>query len=99
VIWPLFGTTNQLLAALSLIVIAVYLRRLGRSIVAIVIPMSFLLVMTIWAMVLGVGEWLFGPAPNYLMGSMGLVILAVAAWTAFEAFVALRETNPSWPDL
>jgi carbon starvation protein len=99
VIWPLFGTTNQLLAALSLIVIAVYLRRLGRSIVPILIPMIFLLVMTIWAMVLGVGGWLFGPAPNYLMGSMGLVILAVAAWTAFEAFVALRETKPSWPGL
>jgi carbon starvation protein len=95
VIWPLFGTTNQLLAALSLIVIAVYLRRLGRSIVPIVLPMIFLLVMTIWAMLLGVGGWLFGPVPNYLMGTMGLVILAVAAWTAFEAFVALRQTTLS----
>jgi carbon starvation protein len=93
VLWPLFGTTNQLLAALSLIVIAVYLRRLGRSITPIVIPMIFLLVMTTWAMVIGVAGWLLGPAPNYLMGSMALVILAVAAWTAFEAFAALRNTG------
>ncbi|MDX1582308.1 MAG: carbon starvation protein A [Thermoanaerobaculia bacterium] len=91
VIWPLFGTTNQLLAALSLIVIAVYLRRLGRSIVPVVIPMVFLLTVTVWAMTTSVGRWLLGDTPNYLMGLMGLVVLLAAIWMTLEAWSALRE--------
>ncbi len=91
VIWPLFGTTNQLLAALSLIVIAVYLKRLDRKIAPVVIPMVFLLVMTIWAMLTSLGSWLFGETPNYLMGIMGVVVLFSALWMALEAYVALRR--------
>jgi carbon starvation protein len=91
VIWPLFGTTNQLLAALSLIVIAVYLRRLKRSVTPVVIPMVFLLVMTIWAMLTSLGTWLFGETPNYLMGVMGAIVLFSALWMALEAWVALRK--------
>jgi carbon starvation protein len=93
VIWPLFGTTNQLLAALSLIVIAVYLRRLGRTILPAVIPMGFLLVMTIWAMVTSLGRWfgMGGGTPNYLMGVMGLIVLFAALWMTLEAYTAFRK--------
>ena len=91
VIWPLFGTTNQLLAALSLIVLAVYLRRLGRSITPVVIPLIFLLVVTVWAMTTSVGRWLLGATPNYLMGTMGLVVLLAAVWMTLEAWSALRK--------
>ncbi len=84
------GTTNQLLAALSLIVIAVYLKKLGRSIVPVVIPMVFLVVMTIWAMVATIGRWLFGETPNYLLAGMGVVILLAAIWMSFEAWSAFR---------
>jgi carbon starvation protein len=91
VIWPLFGTTNQLLAALSLIVISVYLRRLGRPIKVTLLPMAFLLIMTIWAMLTSLGSWLFGPKPNYLMGIMGVIVLFSAVWMALEAYVALRR--------
>ena len=91
VIWPLFGTTNQLLAALSLIVISVYLRRLKRTILPTAIPMVFLLVMTVWAMVDSLQKWLFGPTPNYLMGAMGTVVLLAALWMALEAYLALRR--------
>ncbi|MBW3671988.1 MAG: hypothetical protein KY432_10010 [Acidobacteria bacterium] len=91
VIWPLFGTTNQLLAALSLIVLAVYLRRLGRPVTPIVVPMIFLLVVTTWAMTTSVGVWLLSDTPNYLMGVMGLVVLVAAVWMALEAWSALRD--------
>ena len=91
VIWPLFGTTNQLLAALSLIVISVYLRRLGRPIKATLLPMIFLLIMTVWAMLTSLGGWLFGPKPNYLMGIMGVIVLFSALWMALEAYLALRR--------
>ena len=47
----LFGATNQLLAGLSFMVISFYLWRRGRAIWFIVIPMLFMLVMPIWAMI------------------------------------------------
>src|SRR5690625_3107706 len=50
-LWPLFGTANQLLAGISLLLITIWLRRNGRSIIYTLIPMIFLLFVTIWAMV------------------------------------------------
>jgi len=95
VIWPLFGTTNQLLAALSLVVIAVYLRQLGRKTWPVLVPMVFLTFMTVWAMLTNLGRWLLGEQPNYLLGILGLVVLGAAAWMILEvirAFGRIRGT-------
>ncbi len=99
VIWPLFGTTNQLLAALSLLVIAVYLKRHGRAIWPVVAPMCFLLVMTVWAMLTTLGKWwgMGGATPNYLLGIIGVVVLGSAVWMAIEAVGALRGAAPPTP--
>ena len=95
VIWPLFGTTNQLLAALSLIVVSVYLRRLGRRVAPTLVPMIFLLVMTTWAMLSSLGRWWLGATPNYLMGILGIVVLVAALWMALEAWTALGRPAPA----
>jgi carbon starvation protein len=91
VIWPLFGTTNQLLAALSLIVISVYLLRLGRNALPALIPMMFLLVMTIAAMLISIGRWFGGEQPNYLLGVLGMLILLAAVWMAIEVGMVLAR--------
>ena len=88
---PIPGTdyyaTNGL--AYVLIVVAVYLKRLGRSITPVMVPMVFLLVMTTWAMLTSLGRWWFGAQPNYLMGIMGLIVLVAALWMALEAYMVL----------
>ena len=91
VIWPLFGTTNQLLGGLSLMALSVYLRRLGRNTLPTILPMTFLLLMTIWAMLTSLGRWLAGPNPNYLLGGLGLIVLSAALWIALEAYLAYRQ--------
>jgi carbon starvation protein len=88
VIWPLFGTTNQLLAALSLVVIAVYLKKKGRKTWPALVPMVFLTFMTTWAMLSNLGRWLLGDTPNYLLGGLGLIVLGAAAWMILEAIRA-----------
>jgi carbon starvation protein len=50
-LWPLFGTSNQLLAAISLMIVTIWLKKSGRSIIYTLIPLIFLLFMTLWAMV------------------------------------------------
>ena len=48
--WTLFGASNQLLAALTLLSVAVWLRQEGRRYAFAAVPMVFVLVVTLWAL-------------------------------------------------
>jgi carbon starvation protein len=49
--WTLFGASNQLLAALTLLVLTVWLRQEGRPHLFTALPMLFVLGITLWALV------------------------------------------------
>lgn len=51
-IWPLFGTTNQLMAGLSLAIVVVILTHLRRPTWPVVIPLIFVTAMSLWAALL-----------------------------------------------
>ncbi len=87
-LWPLFGATNQLLAGLSFLVITFYLWRRGRAIWFLAIPMVFMLIMPMWAMLhqLFVSPgWLKAGQINYLLGGIGLATIALEVWMIVEA--------------
>lgn len=93
-LWPLFGTSNQLLAGISLLLITIWLKRNGRSIIYTLVPMIFLLFVTIWAMVEHVFfEWSgFGETDsNLLLFSFGSVIMVFAVWILLEAIRIMRR--------
>ena len=48
--WTLFGASNQLLAALTLLSVAVWLRQEGKRHAFAVLPMLFVLAITLWAL-------------------------------------------------
>jgi len=52
--WPLFGTSNQLLASLTLLGISVWLWRSGKNAIITIIPMFFMLIMTFWSLILSI---------------------------------------------
>ncbi|MCP8615469.1 carbon starvation CstA family protein [Salirhabdus salicampi] len=89
-IWPLFGTSNQLLAGITLLLISIWLKRQGRNYFFTITPMIFLLFMTLWAMFQQVlFQWnIFtgGESADGLLFSFGLVILIFAVWILLEAF-------------
>ena len=97
-IWPLFGTTNQLLASLALLTISVFLIRLGRSAAPALIPMVFLLSVTSLAMLLTLKTfWLnsvSGDKMQWHLFIIGVVILLSTAFIIFEAVRALRGAAP-----
>jgi carbon starvation protein len=49
--WTLFGASNQLLAALSLLVITVWLHQARRRVAFTLVPMLFVLVITLWSLI------------------------------------------------
>jgi carbon starvation protein len=93
-LWPLFGTANQLLAALALLVITLYLKRKGglRFIVTAV-PCVIMLVITNWAMVRN--EMSFINKGNWLLAIIGGGIFALALWMTVEAAIGITHSAPA----
>jgi carbon starvation protein len=88
-LWPLFGTTNQLTAGLTLLVITLFLLRLGRAVWPVVIPMAFLLFMTTWAMVGNLIRY-YTESQVLLLG-VGGAVFVLELWLAFEAVLVFRK--------
>ncbi|MET3696595.1 carbon starvation protein CstA [Bacillus oleivorans] len=95
-LWPLFGTSNQLLAGISLLLIAIWLKRLGRNYMPAFIPMAFLMFMTLWAMISQVfTTWMpFGGSnANWLLFIFGAIILVFAFWILITAVSVLSKKS------
>ncbi len=82
-IWPLFGSTNQILAGLTLLVISVMLIRLGRPARYTLIPMTFVLITSSWAAVLKLIEWY--QAKNWLLVTIDVIVLVTSVLVILEA--------------
>jgi carbon starvation protein len=95
-LWPLFGTANQLLAALALLVVTFYLKHKGGlKFVVTAVPCVVMLVITNWAMVRN--EMLFLSEKNWLLVLVGGGIFALALWMTVEALITFF-TVPSSRD-
>ena len=93
-LWPLFGTANQLLAGITLMLVSLWLWRQGRNALPTLMPMIFLLIMTIWAMTQQVVFDWSGMGPNdakWLLFILGAIILGFALWILLEAIMVFRD--------
>ena len=91
-IWPLFGTTNQLLAGLTLLVISVMLVKLGRPARYTLVPMIFITGMALAAAILQLGTLYNEGGFLYPLLWIDAVIVLLAVFTGLEAASAfMRE--------
>ena len=98
-LWPMFGAVNQLLAALALLLITIYLRRRGGWGYLLTLgPCLFMLVLTVWAMVTKEIEFFAKPVsetfPAYqkyilIILNAGTLLLSLAL--AVEAFIHIAR--------
>ncbi|AXR07970.1 carbon starvation CstA family protein [Salinimonas sediminis] len=89
IIWPLFGSTNQILASLTLLVISVMLIKMGRPAKFTLIPMTFVLVMAFFAGVIKLKEYYL--AQNYLLVFLDAVVLIVSVLVMLEAWAVISR--------
>jgi carbon starvation protein len=90
IIWPLFGTTNQLLAGLTLLVLSIMLVKLKRRYIFTLVPMVFVTLMALAAAVYQL--WgLFYTDPNYFVGVIDVVIIIMAIFVLLESQSAFRR--------
>ena len=90
-IWPVFGATNQMLAGLALLVILVWLKKIGKPIGFILWPMLFMLGMTVWALVMLIGQYRLS-----LIGIIAMLLFVLAVLLIVEAARTLK-TKPVGP--
>ncbi|MEE9466301.1 MAG: carbon starvation protein A [Candidatus Neomarinimicrobiota bacterium] len=93
VLWPLFGSTNQLVGALALLVITVWVMRKGGRYWFTLAPMLFVATMTSWALVKEIGFYL--RTGNYLLFAIALIILSFEAWILYEGWQVFRRLKTS----
>jgi carbon starvation protein len=89
VIWPVFGSTNQLLGGLALMVITVWLRRNSRPYWITLAPMIFMVAAT--TVSLGQLAWRHGLS---LIGGISTTLLALALVLLVEAARAILASPP-----
>ena len=95
ILWPLFGTTNQLLASVTLLLVSVWLRRKGRPVIYTFLPMVFVSAATLFAML---GEVrVYFESGSWLLLTLGLVILVCDVWVMFEGLRIFRDAKPEPP--
>jgi carbon starvation protein len=82
-LWPIFGATNQLLAALALLVVTVWLVKTKKPVWVSAVPMVFMLGITSYAIVLLAKG--FADSSNGLLLGVSVLMLVLEIWIVIEA--------------
>lgn len=91
-LWPMFGAVNQLLAALGLLVLTIYLKKKGGfKFLVSALPCIFMLVMTIWGAVMN--EKNFIASGNWLLIVINGIILLLAIWMIVESIITFIKKD------
>lgn len=102
-LWTLFGTTNQLLAGLTLLTVSVYLYKTRRPVIYTLLPMCVMMVISIWAMGTNVVNSLTKADPkaaDYTMAGVSSLVICMAVWLTAEgilSFMRGRDAGPTEP--
>ena len=97
-LWRLFGTTNQLLAGLALLVVTLYLVKRGRNPWFTGVPMVFMLASTVVAMLFNLRDfWRQWDEGGGALFVVGLILLVLAIWLVIESLAALARARRSEP--
>ncbi len=88
-LWPLFGSLNQLLSGLALLVLTIYLVYKRKNFFITGIPMVFMFVMTLWAMGIQIAD--FYSKNNYLLLIISCLVIIFQAWMVVESFIVFLK--------
>jgi len=98
-IWPLFGSANQLLAALALIACAVFLKKTNRSGFPLYIPFAFMLAVTFFALGISIYKLASKIPENFVVAADGMqllfavLLLGLGIVVAVKGVKALKQQN------
>ena len=87
-LWPVFGASNQMLAALTLMVLSIYFWQKGKNILPLIIPMIFIMVITIISLFYKTNEFFI--AKNYLLLTINIILIILISWMIVEGILHIK---------
>lgn len=92
VIWPVFGASNQLVAALAILGIAMWIiRGLKKKATFLLIPFWFMLATSMAGLVIEIKSTLTSAHPNYILAGISTLLLVLALLMTKEGLAALNK--------
>ena len=88
VLWPIFGASNQMLAALTLMVLTLYFWQRKKPILPLFIPMLFIMLITFIALIIKAQS--FHSQGNTLLFSINLIMIGLIIWMVFEGMLIVK---------
>ena len=88
-LWSLFGSTNQVLGALTLLTVTIYLRQRRSNYWYTAIPMAFMLTVTITAMIIDLRR--YWAEERLLLMFVAASIFVLSVWLVVEAVLRFRK--------
>jgi carbon starvation protein len=94
-LWTLFGTTNQLLAGLTLLTVSVFLYKMRKPVLYTVVPMILMLSMSVFALILSIAGFWDNPKLNdfnkWSLTVIALVVLVMSLWLVVEGLLSFSR--------
>ena len=96
-LWPLFGTTNQLVAGVTLLIVSIWLRANGRRCIYTLAPMILIGLATLVSMSSEVIGYFQAFSERWLLAVTGSAILLLDVWVILEGSRVLLDEIRNGP--
>ncbi|MCM8801169.1 MAG: carbon starvation protein A [Candidatus Omnitrophica bacterium] len=90
-LWPVFGTANQLVAALVLFVLTCWLLSKGKPIRFTIWPAVFMLVITVSSLILGAIKYFSNENKEILLFIISVILVILACFMFWEVMLVFRR--------
>ena len=87
-LWPLFGASNQMLAALILLMMSIYFWKKKKQIVPLIIPFVFITITTFISLVINANTFINN---NLLLFAIEIIFIILIIWMIYEGFKVYRK--------
>jgi len=87
-LWPIFGASNQMLAALIFMILTIYFLKKKRPVTLLLIPFLIITVMTLTTLVFQAKSFYMS---NLLLLGINILLIILIIWMLYEAFIVLKN--------
>ena len=90
VLWPIFGASNQMLAALTLMILSIYYWKRNRPVLPLVIPFIFITIITLTTLMVKIQSFAM---TNRILLIIDGILIALILWMLYEGWMVFRTRS------
>ena len=87
VLWPIFGASNQMLAALTLMILSIYYWKRNQPVLPLVIPFIFIIIVTLTTLMVKFQSFAM---TNRILLVIDGILIALILWMLYEGWMVFR---------